>query len=115
MTAAPLTRDQLAAMVYAAFPGDPRMAEHVVWAESMGDWATGDKNVNGVTDWIDYVYGGVFSVTGDCGLLQTNRIHAGKYEALGYDWPAACFDPSANLAVAQIIYDTQGPQAWSSY
>lgn len=100
-------RMELAELVRAAFPGDPYMYEHVVWAESLGDWA-GDR-------WRCYVYGPCWSPTGDCGLLQTNRVHAPKYEALGYPMDVGCWIPAVNILVAQMIYAAQGPGAWTTY
>ena len=99
-------RMALAQMVYATFPEDPYMAEHVVWAESIGDW---NKN------WQCTVYGPCWSPTSDCGLMQTNIIHAGKYEALGYPISVGCFIPEVNLVVARMIYDGQGAGAWTTY
>jgi hypothetical protein len=99
-------REALAQMACNTFPEDLRMCTHVVWAESIGDW-----NPN----WECTVYGGCWSRTRDCGLMQTNIIHAGKYEALGYDINVGCWIPEVNLAVARMIYDGQGPRAWTTY
>lgn len=101
---APSDRMELANLVASYFPDDGRMSGHVVWAESMGDWA-GEK-------WRCYVYGPCMSPTGDCGLMQVHwPIHGGKF---GWDL-SQCFDPVRNVQVARQIYDSQGPCAWASY
>lgn len=108
-------RAELASMVYATFPESPYMAEHVVWAESMGDQFLDDDNGNGQADWIDYVYGGRWSATEDCGLMQLHwPVHDEKFYDRG--WTAAdCFDPVKNLAIAREVFDGQGPGAWTTY
>jgi hypothetical protein len=97
-------RASLANLVASYFPDDSRMASHVVWAESMGDWA-GER-------WRCYVYGPCMSATSDCGLMQIHwPVHGGKF---GWDL-SQCFDPVRNVQVARQIYDGQGPCAWASY
>ena len=93
-------------MVCDAFPSDLFMCNEVVWRESIGDW-----NPN----WRCHVYGPCWSPTSDCGLLQTNAIHRGRYEALGYEMEVGCFIPEVNIQVALGIYADQGPAAWTTY
>lgn len=96
----------LALLVRQTFPDDERMWRHVVWAESIGDW-----NPN----WECTVYGGCWSVTGDCGLMQIHwSAHYDKFIRRGWT-EADCFNPVKNLEIARIIYDTQGPGAWTTY
>lgn len=90
-------------MVAAAFPNYPFMANHVVWRESIGDW---NKN------WRCTVYGGCWSPTNDCGLLQENIINAHYYTEQGWDMSVDCFDPVKNIIVGQAIMASQGPRAW---
>jgi len=105
---APVDRDraELAELVASFFPDAPIFSEHIVWAESMGDWA-GDR-------WTCYVYGPCVSPTGDRGLMQINQIHAGRFAAHGWDYWTDAFDPVKNLTVAREIYDDQGCRAWAS-
>lgn len=97
-------RAALVALVHEFFPDDSHMGNVVVWGETL------TRN-----DWWDYVYGGAWSRTMDCGLMQTNIIHAGKYARHGWDISMDCFDPVKNLTISREIYDTQGPGAWTSY
>ena len=97
----------LATLVCDAFPFDRTMCSHVVWAESL-------SGGSGCT-WRSAVYGSCWSHTMDCGLLQTNIVHAGKYEDLGYSIYVGCWIPEINIMVAQRIYKEQGPCAWTSY
>ena len=95
----------LYAMVAAAFPDAPVMAEVAVWAESIGDWNA---------DWRCYVYGPCWSVTADCGLMQLHwEAHADKFYARG--WTVEdCFNPARNIEVAREVFDTSGPSAWTT-
>ena len=96
----------LYAMVLATFPDAPIMANRVVWAESIGDW-----NLN----WRCTVYGGCWSPTSDCGLMQTNEIHAGRYAAHGWNIYVDCFDPVKNLVISREIFDAAGgPSPWTT-
>lgn len=95
----------LIALANAAFPDDPRMGGHVVWNESL-------KFDEG--EWQGYVYGGVWSETGDCGLMQINwHYHGDKFAAHGWD-EADCFIPERNLIIAREIYKGAGCSAWST-
>ena len=100
------SRQALADLVASYFPDAPIFATHIVWAESMGDWA-GDR-------WVCYVYGPCVSPTGDRGLMQINQIHAGKFAAHGWNYWTDAYDPVKNLVIAREIYDAQGCQAWAS-
>jgi hypothetical protein len=82
------------------------MASHVVWAESMGDWAGANWRCN--------VYGPCVSPTCDRGLLQINCIHAGKFAAHGWDYYVDAFNPERNIVIAREIYDDQGIGAWTT-
>lgn len=93
-------------MVCDAFWFDSYMCNQVVWAESIGNW-----NPN----WRCHVYGPCWSPTDDCGLMQTNIIHAWRYEALGYSIYDGCFIPAVNIQVALAVYEAQGPGAWTTY
>lgn len=96
----------LAALVAAAFPDAPLMASHVVWAESMGDWAG--------SNWRCNVYGPCWSPTQDCGLGQINIIHAAKFTAHGWNIYVDCFVPERNIVIMREIYDAQGLSAWTT-
>lgn len=97
----------LASLVCDAFPFDRYMCTHIVWAESL-------NGSSGCT-WRPVVYGTCWSITRDCGLLQTNEIHRWRYEALGYTMDIDCWVPERNIEVALWIYEDQGPCAWVAY
>lgn len=98
-------KEALIAMVNATFPDDPRMSGRMVWNESL-------KFDEG--EWQDYVYGGVWSATGDCGLMQINwYYHGAKFAAHGWT-EADCFIPERNLVIALEIYNGAGCGAWST-
>jgi hypothetical protein len=82
------------------------MASHVVWAESMGDWAG--------SNWRCNVYGPCWSPTQDCGLGQINIIHAAKFTAHGWNIYVDCFVPERNIVIMREIYDAQGLSAWTT-
>ena len=97
-------KETLIALTHTFFPDDEHMGNVVVWEESLKR-----------ADWWDYVYGGVFSVTGDCGLMQINwASHPERFLARGWD-QQDCFEPEKNLTIAREIYNEQGPVAWTTY
>lgn len=105
-------RGELAALVGNVFPDNAYMATHVVWAESIGDWNAPPHDPD---RWRCYVYGPCWSPTTDCGLMQTNIVHADRYAAHGWDITTDCFVPERNLVIAREVYDDSGGTAWTTY
>jgi hypothetical protein len=60
------------------------------------------------------VYGGEWSRTGDCGLMQINwASHADRFATRGWG-SKDCFDPAKNLVIAREVYDDDGCGAWTT-
>ena len=96
----------LANLVAATFPDWLLASTHVVWAESMGDWAG--------RGWRCNVYGPCVSPTCDRGLFQINCIWAETMNALGFDFYVDVFIPEKNIQMARLIFDWSGPCAWTT-
>lgn len=98
-------------MVCETFADDPWMCGHVVWAESIGDWAAQPEDP---LYWHRVVYGPYVSPTCDRGLMQINCVHARRFTEHGWDYYVDAYDPVKNLVIAREIYNDQGCAGWST-